>query len=60
MRGIDRLLRLARMSALQARMLFDEGLKADALDLAIRAMALAWLAKEEPQLRPISARVTRR
>lgn len=51
---------LARMSALQARLLLDDGLKSEALELAIRALALVWLAHEEPRLQPVRIRVARR
>lgn len=57
---IDRALTLARMSAIQARLLFDEGRKADAVQLAARALAMVWLAGEAPRLRPIRVRVTQR
>lgn len=47
---------LARMCGLQARLLLNDGLKTEALELAVRALTLMWLADEAPR-KPIPVRV---
>jgi hypothetical protein len=55
----DSIFELARICALQARCLLHDGLKSDARELAVRALALAWLASEaHPE--PVYAKVIRR
>ena len=51
--------RLARMCAKEASILRADGFKEEAHNLAVRALALFWLAEEEPALQPVRVRARR-
>lgn len=50
---------VARMCAKEAIILRAEGLREEAHNLTVRALALLWLAEEEPALKPVRVRARR-